>query len=838
MLGDYEVVRYRFDDLDGVFTRFKEPSFQERNAHYKYDVISRVLLELIEKAPNGFLLGAVIEFIDRIRIESILSDYTFLAFELWLNQFSLLSDEDNRKIRGKIVGRYLPRDAYQPLFPIGMGKQYGGTHFVAAHTSPDLDTTVASFWGYLDAFAARVTKDLHIWNVPGGLPKGVVEVEMLFPKLFGEGISEYFAKTRSALTVTCLDLLTQEGVVRKHPYDPSLSFDHDRQNSAVVLVDDEGYYLGDWRSMDVEGVRHVMMLFNNSLSSFEGYFHKTLIALFAKGALTPSSVSLFRESILQLKVKDWSKERMLTLREGRYLEAYLTRVLHVKKGVESTFAEWIKDLSEIADFSLFTAMLAQLETIVPESSPMIFTFLVKMTTALEEGLAMFRNYVDQLGVSLLIKKEVFELTPRYLSQKTELEEIRTKMGSYPYLTVGYMDESDRLIPAGVVYAVDLQKKKLGTVTLRDFSNREEVKIPSFLEVISLIDHHKMSLQTSGPLTARLTDYQSSNSMLAELSFAINDEFGSGGVNEKELDRALERLKEGESLQELRLKRRLIDRKIAGSKGLCYFVAKEREFIEYLHYVYAILDDTDLLTKASRADLLIMASLLNRLKSLSLGEEVEIIHFDALSDDPHFLKKGARLLLQNLDFYSLYSKVYAAKEERVESCLKTGEIFEDTKTVNGFSRVGQMKIFAKNYPTYQKQKAQLRTLWAKREDHEGADLFLQMISTIASADELFKGDVEPYSHRDELWIRIKDTDTAQEHLAFFLNAFHPFMEKHPMEVEFYGENTKEMVRVFKDNFPTAERSLREGKSMSMAVLYYPAGALNSRKAQIAPYLPMH
>ena len=35
-----------------------------------------------------------------------------------------------------------------------MGKIYEGTHFVTAHKSPDLDTTIASFWGWLDAFAA------------------------------------------------------------------------------------------------------------------------------------------------------------------------------------------------------------------------------------------------------------------------------------------------------------------------------------------------------------------------------------------------------------------------------------------------------------------------------------------------------------------------------------------------------------------------------------------------------------------------------------------------------------------------------------------------------------
>ena len=39
-----------------------------------------------------------------------------------------------------------------------------------------------------------------------------------------------------------------------------------------------------------------------------------------------------------------------------------------------------------------------------------------------------------------------------------------------------------------------------------------------------------------------------------------------------------------------------------------------------------LDDTDLLTKISRVDVECMASLLNRLKSLTMKKEVEIVFF--------------------------------------------------------------------------------------------------------------------------------------------------------------------------------------------------------------------
>src|SRR5690606_7545796 len=127
----------------------------------------------------------VVDFMTRLQQEEVLEHYTFSSFELWLNQFSRLSEKENYKVRGKIAGKWLPRDIYQIYFPIGMEKRYSGTHFVTAHNSPDLDTTIASFWGWIDAFAARVSSGLHIWNVPGGPPVTQIEIPLLFNDLFG-----------------------------------------------------------------------------------------------------------------------------------------------------------------------------------------------------------------------------------------------------------------------------------------------------------------------------------------------------------------------------------------------------------------------------------------------------------------------------------------------------------------------------------------------------------------------------------------------------------------------------------------------------------------------------
>ncbi|HUD00985.1 MAG TPA: hypothetical protein VMR37_01545, partial [Rhabdochlamydiaceae bacterium] len=185
-LGDYVLSKESFPKLEAAWKELKKPSFQKLPEQKRFGEVCRMLLKLIEAAPeDAFTLIPVLDFIERINQEKILEHFHFNNFELWLNQFSSLSPHENRYIRGKIAGRWVPREAYQVIFPVGMGKVYPGSHFVTAHGSPDLDTTIASFWGWVDAFAARLSEGLHVWNLPGGEPPAQVEVPFLFYNLFG-----------------------------------------------------------------------------------------------------------------------------------------------------------------------------------------------------------------------------------------------------------------------------------------------------------------------------------------------------------------------------------------------------------------------------------------------------------------------------------------------------------------------------------------------------------------------------------------------------------------------------------------------------------------------------
>ncbi len=862
-LGDYSLTPIKFKDIETFFGEFAKKSFKELNSFQKSEKVNRALLELIQKADPNFLLIAALDYIQKINEVEILENYTFLHFEMWLNQFSKVTAEENEAIRGSLVGKTIPRSEYQLLFPIGMGKTYSGSHYVTAHSSPDLDTTVASFWGWIDAFGARVAEGLHIWNLPGGPPSSQVEIGILFNQIFGQNVFTSLIKDRSSLSLSSLDLLSQKGVERKSKEISALSIDHESHQHAVILVDDEGFYLGDFRHFDAEGVRFVVLLLNQCLRWYENHLHLNLISLFAKEKLSLNDLSPFFSSVFEICIKDAAPVKEFDSKQVKYLEAYLKKVLHVQKGLDATFEEFAIAMKElkIFDFEAFVQVTLSLKESklfnqkgeLIEDRPQIFDHLKKIIAAFSLAVKGVRNFVDRLEIALRIKENVLGDFPNSLSPLADLEELKNKMGNYPYLTITLEDASGKLIPLGVVHASDIHKQILGTVSVRDFCNREETKIPSYFEVISVIDHHKTSLNTFSAPIAFIADAQSSNALVAEIAFRINDRYSTLGVSLKEINAQIQELQKDLSApSSKRVMQRLLQKQMILEKGTSFFISPQREFVEYLHFLYAILDDTDLLTKVSTRDVECVASLINRLKSLLMRKEVEVITLEDIDQNKDFVRLAAARILQHPDMFSLYSKIYYAKEEAVEENIKlsakreSSSFFADTKEQNGCCRVGQFKMFARNFPLFYAHASTIRKIWAEeaflfnREKPE-VDLHIQMISTIASADDVYSGAGAQYEHKDEMWMWIPKTEQAIEHLRTFLNAFSLAKELKGsnIEVEFLGSNAKELERVFKESFKLAIRTsevANASENLPLAVLRFNAGIINSRKAVVSPCLP--
>lgn len=603
------------------------------------------------KSPS-FLLPALIKLFVESRVALKLPHVSFRRFELYLNHFSGLSDEENREVRGKIAGRYLPQDAYQVLFPVGLKGSIQGSHVVFAHKSPDLDTITASFFAWLDAFACRVGTGLHKWNIQIDIP--IPQICHVFETWIAKGIFEILAIGEDQLQLRAEDLV-------QFPKDPSFT-------SQQVTLDDS------------------------------------------------------------------------------------------------------------------------------------------------------------------------------------LSDIRKKMGKDASITV----LSDDASPIGVITKESIEDEKLASLSLRDFCNAEEGTWDACFEVVSILDHHRMDVTCATPPCSLTGDVQSCNVITYEESAKLNESFGLGPYSEKSLKSALQK-----SVLDIDAshadKNRLIKLlKLSKNLGSRYFVSKSRECTEYLLLLYAIFDDTDLLAKMTRRDLLCVANIVNQLKSFSIGEYIEVFSSDELRLDAS-VKASAKSLLQNEEMYSLYQSVYAFKEEELDrdlSFASKGEknfFFSDTKIQKESARVGQAKVFPINVQRYLDLSPKIQDAWlqvsaAAYSKNSNLKLHILMISTLESAEDLFKGKAVVHEHSDALWFWVPDDKQARVQLCNFLESFNASTSVQEIEYlrfDFYG--SKECFADWKEavdkNLPKASfGEFQEIKDRNLAILSIPAGSITSRKSQITPFLP--
>ncbi len=844
-LGDFTISKKTFPNLSSHLKEFRSPKFLKLPERKRADAISRTLLTLIQAHPEPcFLLAPVLDYVSQIEHHKILPHYTFNQFELWLNQASGLTPTENYRIRAKIAGKFIERADYQALFPVGTGKTYDGPHFVTAHKSPDLDTTIASFWGWLDAFAARVGNGLHIWNLPDGPPQSQIEIDWMFRDVFGEGVFSHLPKTRTALNLKAFDLLTQQGMLEKTPTSSIGEIDHQRDHQAVVIVDDEGFYLGDWRGIDFEQVQQVILHLSSCLRWFQNRMHQQLMSLFARESVRFSDVKPMFSKLLGQSLKSAEPLEELTEKQKQQLGRFLTDVLEVKEGLGATFEEVALKLGKMAGvtFDGIDAMkkLFDAKGHLVEKRSEIFRFLERVVSQLHDALLSVRKRLEKLDVALAAKRDVFGHNSVHLTPRSDLDEIQRKIDSYASLTVTAAD-NDKLYPLGVVAANTLRKNFLGTVSLRDFCNRDEMGIPAYLDVISVIDHHNTTLTTAAPPFAILADVQSCNTLTARQAFVINDRYSLLGQDIKSIEKQL-------ASASAPIAQRLLQRQLAAEHKGSFYIDAEREALEYMHFLYAIFDDTDLLTKVTALDVEIVASLLNRLKTLQTGKETELVSLTNIPRDEKFAKKAAARILQHEETYSLYQKIYAHREKEVERNLglaaegKASNLFADTKEQNGCCRIGQTKLFVSNVGSFEKKANALRRVWLEKaqdvyKKNKAVQLHLHMISTIVSADEVYEGKPAKYTHQDELWLWVPSEEPAVEKLKLFLSRFQssPGLQGQSLELEFLGTNSKELSLICSESFLPIGHKFSK-KDLNMAVLKFGPGALNSRKALVAPYLP--
>ena len=846
--------------LSTIFSEFSNPEFADLSERKKFHQINLALLNLILNSPKeSFLLSPIIDYIEQIKHKGLLKqNYNLSYFEFWLNNYSELSSDKNYEVRAKIVGKHLPRDDYQAFFPIGMDKTFSGTHFVAAHISPDVDTMVASFWGWIDAFAARVGSARHIWSLPDGPPDS--PVTHVFRESLGSSIFTNTASMVPNLSLAAFDLISQQNFLKKTGDISISSLDLNTSEKAIILVDEEGYYIGDWHHRDIEPVRKIIIRFKSCLRWFENNLHVKLISFFAKPDLHINDLPEFVASLFDISIQDCEPAREFTERQKKDLNDFFKKVLGVENGLAGTFRELNQALAKLSVYhlirfeeevqSLKTSDLFSASGKIREDRPTIFNRLLKMINQLDSAIQQVRDYVERLDVAIHIKNKVFGLPNQFITLRYDIDDIRIKMDSREYLTVVIQDRDNKLFPIGVVWAHTINKTTLGTVTFRDFCNQDEVRMAPYLSPISVVDHHKMTLKTNSPPLAIIGDVQSCNVLVAEQTFRLNDRFAVNGMSVAEIEKQIEQLKQApQSMANTRILRRLLQRREAAESAGKYFVHSKRELTEYFCFLHAILDDTDLLTKVCKRDVECVVELLNRMNSLLVKKEVEVVNLDNIPQDHHFAKEAAKRILRNRDMYAFYRQIYDTKEREIEESLALGlqnkfdALFADTKEQNGCCRVGQTKLFSSNFPSFLKIAPKMMEFWVNNatDTHRKKpqiDLHLHMVSTIASAEEVYEDKVGHYTHQDQLWFWNPTTQKGYDHLTTFLTAFFSAMKfDSGTQIKFLPGVSEEVQRIFMQNAfeITCERQL-EGPNLPVAILYFAAGTINSRKAMITPYLP--
>lgn len=826
------------------------------SAFAQHEIVNRALFEEIKRVETPvFLLPKIVSFITRI--EKHLPTYNLASFEFWLTHYSGISSEERLKIRAKIVGKYVPRGDYQRFFPIGGGARYNGPHYSFAHYSPDLDTTVASFSSFLAAFAAEVGDSRHHWVVPGGAPSSV-EIEIVFRHALGQNVFTALASTHKKAVISSMDLLTQKNMIRKRLSELSYEIDGPRIKKAVVLVDDEGCYLGDWRISDIEAVRGVLTRYLGMISEHRNYFQAGIIALFAKKSLKRVALESFIEKSLNRPLHECVVAREFTSEQRGLLDRFMKRVLFISKGYGCSYGECLKSGKEKFGFDQFIKAIAGLsgkdlfpsgEDVI-EDRGVIFNALEEVLRFDQRASDKYMHHLDSLEVALKIKSDVFGLEPNYISHLSDVDEILSQIGDYHHMTVNY-EEGGKLFPLGVIRSEDLRAGSFATASWNDFSNPGETDSRSEIQLISFIDHHKMEVKTKKPVTGIVRDAQSSNSIIANLTMEINDIYSSGGMTIEEIDSAIkEQSKNLEEPSQMRILERLLQKKRAMITSGDYFVSYEREILEYTQYLYAILDDTDILTKVTEYDVRVVCQLLNRLKSMMLREEVEIVNFDDLNpENPNFVQNAAKKLLQTNDLYSIYSGVCKAKEEAFDqvviNTVKGFEtpFFQDTKVLGGgHVVVSQIKHFVKNNGLLKKKVSDLREIWIAyckkmAEENPELSLFIFMMTTIASAEELFADAPDVPNYKDELWFWFPEGQKKGAYLLKeFIEEFHksPVMHDQALEVEFLGKSG-EHERAFAEAIQRPYQHSHSRFDSAMSVLKVDQKSINSRKAHIAVHL---
>ncbi len=445
LLGDYKISIASFAGMETIIKRFSKKTFLSLSFSKRFSEVNQSLYQcILSSEEKNFLLPAITHYIQRINDEKILKEpYTLALFEFWLNHFSSLSWEENRDLRGRIVGKRIPREDYHTLFPIGMGKVFYGTHFVAAHLSPDVDTTIASFWGWMDAFAARVGTGLHRWALPGGPPDS--PFVKIFRNIFGKHAFVITGQTDTTLLLTAMDLLTRDSMRIVSGNTLMNAIEHKNATEALLFFDEQDHLLGEWRSRDLERVRPIIIAFKSLLQWLESSLLSGFISLFSQCEVTKTEFKTLVDRIFHLPFDEICHLQKLPTKQIEDLSSFFQKTFGISKGIHSHFLHLGESLQKMGIQELHFLFIHVQNILhsnlfdkkgkLQKDRAETFYCLEELVEVMNRATFVLRSHIERFDIHLSIKKEVLEIPLSQLSLQSDVEEMRLKMEDLDYLSV-------------------------------------------------------------------------------------------------------------------------------------------------------------------------------------------------------------------------------------------------------------------------------------------------------------------------------------------------------------------------------------------------------------------
>lgn len=805
----------------------------------RLDLCGSVLVQwILEQPPPQFLLPQVLDFIDQVNQHNLVDPlrYQMASFEGWLVRRSGLSQSQQRLARGLVAGAFIPRASYQYAFPIGKAEHLPGSHIVAAHSSPDLDTVTASFWTWMDAWAAEIGDGLHHWNVPGGVPQ-LVEVGLFWIETLGAGLHR-LPKKRSALRLNAYDLISRNLPVRTlglsdtlkqiSPYEPP-----------VAILGESGHVIGELHMQDIEAIRRVTVPLTQCVSWIIRKIDATLIDHFAHNR-SVNNLSTVLERIFVLPLASADPISYIGPQEIEEINKLLKIAFGAAAGLNSSF-QYLVDLFNQEDASLaeLYQTIKNAHKLKTQSSAELFQLAANYSNYLQKLLDILRERLESVEIGLLVKEQILQRPHLIVSSGADLEELQRLRSDGQALLVTLSDSQHCQHAQGLVLDEHLVRMPAGTVSLCDFSNRQETAIPEYLAIVAALDHHKIHLQTQAPPTITIADVQSANTLLCENMQTIHLPFFYQHDCEK-LKTQLHALHTKDSAADLRRQQQLLQQLKAAQSS--WWVSSERLICQALHMLLAILDDTDQLAKLSWRDVDAVHILLQLLQEL-LYSHGDAGLIDSLERSPENIERARAELLQMPLMQALMGEVMQGKEadlkENLIRCADGNEsnIFRDLKIQNGYAAISQLKLYPSTLELFNQLAPQIMQQWhslalAIAKQRPEVDLYMHMISTVSE-------DSVELQHTDQLWLWTMAPDLSQPNLRVFLGnlwASALRMEHSKCYITLLGPDSPSLERLIGESMPgIVIKHSQEELPYSMAVLYFPAGKLNSRKASITPNL---